>query len=1092
MHFSLLGPLRVRADGADVPVRGTLRRTLLAALLLHPDTVVSADHLSELLWGEGAKAVPTAPLYNQLMRLRQALGDDGDLIRAVPPGYLIHVAPADLDLTEFTDLCAQARDAAATSDWLSSAKLYTSALALWRGRMLSDIPALHGHPAIQQFAENRLVALQGRIEADLNLGRHGELVDELRALTDTHPLREAFHAQLMLALYRAGRRTDAVDVYRALDRATIEGLGVEPGAAIQALHTAILNSAPSLDLDRPRPSVPAPRQLPADTRLFTGRHTELDELTSLAAEGSAASGTVVISAINGMGGVGKTALAVRAAHRLAEHYPDGQLFIDLHGYSANLDPVAPEDALDYLLRSLGVPPQSIPGDLDARTALYRSRLADTRTLILLDNAADASQILPLLPAAPDCLVLVTSRNRLTSLDEAHILALDVLPHADAVALLRDVAGPIRAAELDAHPNAVAELITLCAHTPLAIRIVAARLRHHRHLSVESLNAELREEADRLAHIQDGDRDLTSIFNASLRNLPAPAERLFRLLGLIPGPDFDAYAAAHLAATDLRTAQYDLDTLRTHNLLIQQSPNRYRLHDLLRAHARTLAAEDPTAAAAVTRLGAFYVATASAIEQLVNKGARPRVALAPAATDPVIEITRIPQARIWRDTERANLLAFITMPGVDVTQRDMIIEAITGYLNGQGPWSVAADLQRMLIESARRQGDRAAEANALSQLGGLHGNMGNFDDSFRCLRAALSAFQELGDESGVARTLNSIGDGQFKVGEIQPALEAKEKAAAVYRGIDQPRSYADTIFGIGVLRHGLADNAAAHDAFSEAAAMYRELDLPLGQANVMLIDSRTAYARGDFDAVQPMLHQGLALARITSNKMASANLLQEIARQQLLVGEYSDASRLLDDALKLHLELGFTLGEGNVYWERGRIAFAHGRHRDAKAWFTRSLEIFVALGTAMPLADAKRELARVHHVTGDLAAVQPLLDEALRLHIGAEYPVGEAEVRNGIAGFRADVDGPEAGLGLYQEALAVAVRAEHPLERARALEGMGRCEVRLGAVEAGSGHLREAVELYGRMRVVEYAAAAAYLAGLESAAAGEEQDQQADQ
>jgi DNA-binding SARP family transcriptional activator len=434
VRFALLGPVQVHGEDGPVEIRGALRRTLLAALLLHRGSPISADRLGDLIWGDRPPTAVTTSLYNQIMRLRQALGDDGELIRAVSPGYLIQAASAELDLTEFTDLCADARQAAVASDWSACSTLFTTALALWRGEMLADVPALHDHPAIHQYTEDRLLALQGRIEADLNLARHDELIGELKTLTASHPLRECFHAQLMLALYRAGRQADALNTYRDLRRTTITELAVEPGTAIQTLHQRILNSDPALTSPRPNPDTPValaaaappratPEQLPADTSASSVQAAELVALAESVVDG-ADTGLVVISANHETGSVGKTALAVHAAHRLRERYPDGQLFIDLLGHSADLDPVTPEDALDHLLRSLDVPAHAIPIDLDERAALYRSRLAGTRTLILLDDAANTAQVQPLLPGTPGCLVLITSRNRMMGLDDAHFFALD--------------------------------------------------------------------------------------------------------------------------------------------------------------------------------------------------------------------------------------------------------------------------------------------------------------------------------------------------------------------------------------------------------------------------------------------------------------------------------------------------------------------------------------------------------------------------------------------------------------------------------------------------------------------------------------------
>ncbi|MBR7829100.1 tetratricopeptide repeat protein [Actinospica sp. MGRD01-02] len=1089
MRYSLLGPLRVWSDGTEIPIRGRLRRALLAALVLDHDTVVHADRLVQLLWGD--KADSGAPLHNQLMRLRQALGDSA-LIRAVPPGYLLHVAPADLDLAAFTDHFVQANEAAASAEWLSARKLYAAALDLWRGEMLVDVPALHSHPAIQRYAEDRLVALQGRIEADLNLGRHAEIIDELKVLTVSNPLREALHAQLMLALYRAGRRTDALDVYRDLRRTTIAELGGEPGTAIQALRRNIFNASPSLAVPpslntstsvgtgTPRSALPTPRQLPADTRLFTGRHSELDELTSRATDGSGAqpSGTVVISAINGMGGVGKTALAIRAAHRMRDCYPDGQLFIDLHGYAADLDPIAPEDALDYLLRSLGVPPQAIPGDVEARTALYRSKLAGTRTLIVLDNAVNAAQVRPLLPAAPGCLVLVTSRNRLTSLDGAHLLALDVLSHDDAAALLREVAGPARAADLAARADAAAELATLCAHTPLALRIVAARLRHDSTLTVETLTAELAEEANRLAGLQDDDRDLTTVFNASLRILPEFAQQLFRLLGLVPGPDFDLYAAAHLAATDLSTAEHHLSTLLDHNLLIQHTPGRYRLHDLLRAHARTLAAEDPAVSTgAFDRLVDYYLAVACAADGPAPRLLAQRVS---KVIKPFPDLAELSSARLWRRTEHANLLALIAHPSTGTHRRDTLIDALSEFHRSEGPWSTAAELLTILLASARDRSDRAEEVRILCELSVAICGLGEAETALDHLGRALAIVRELGDRRAEADVLSSIGATHFQRGDNHLAVEPYEQASAIYREVGPPVLLAGVVFRLAILAHCEGRNASAREHFAQAADLYRAAGSKDGEANTLLTSSRAAYALEDFGAVRPMLDRGLELTRQTANKISTANVLQEIGRQQLLTGDFEAAADKLDEALTLHLEIGFRLGEANIYFERGRIAAAQGHVDVAEGWLTRSLDLSLEIRNAFGEAQARNELAKLLCAAGELDLVAPHLDRALQINLEAQYLVGEAEVRNTIAAYRAASNGAEAGLALYRDALDLAVRAEHPLEKARALEGMARCEVRLGMLESGVEHLRAAVDLYGRMKVVEYEPAAAWLEELAGA------------
>ncbi|MBC3844052.1 hypothetical protein GXW82_39225 [Streptacidiphilus sp. 4-A2] len=373
-----------------------------------------------------------------------------------------------------------------------------------------------------------------------------------------------------------------------------------------------------------RAARPSPRyQLPADTRSFTGRGQEIEHLLALARDepDAAGGGTVVISAIDGMGGVGKSALAVHAAHLLREQYPDGQLFVDLHGHTKGMEPLTADSALNRLLSSLGVPPQLIPRDLGERAAFYRDRLADTRTLIVLDNAQSAAQVRPLLPGTAGCLVLVTSRKRLAGLDDAYSVALGTLPVAEAVALLRKVATPERVAA--DHP-ALDELAALCGCLPLAIRIVAARLRHHPSLRVEDVIDQLRDEGARFEHLADEDRSLTAVFDLSYSALPAAEQDLFRDLGRVPGADFDTGAVARLIDADRRTADRLLTTLVDHNLLIQHAPDRYRLHDLVRLFARALGEEDPAAEAesAVERLLDHYQHIGQEADHRLARSRRP--------------------------------------------------------------------------------------------------------------------------------------------------------------------------------------------------------------------------------------------------------------------------------------------------------------------------------------------------------------------------------------------------------------------------------------------------------------------------------------
>jgi DNA-binding SARP family transcriptional activator/tetratricopeptide (TPR) repeat protein len=1086
VRFALLGPVQVHGEDGPVEIRGTLRRTLLAALLLHRDSVVSADRLGDMIWGDRPPSSTTTSLYNQIMRLRQALGPDAERIQAVAPGYLIHVEPDELDLDEFSGLCAQARQAAVDGDWARSATRHAAALALWRGEMLVDVPTLLDHASVHHFAEDRLLALQGRIEADLNLGRHDELIGELRTLTVSYQLREAFHAQLMLALYRAGRRADALAVYRDLRRATVDELGVEPGAAVQALHAGILDSAASLSLSKQSPATPAaagtaaprhvPRQLPVDARLFTGRAAEFHELVALVESADEEAGMFVISAINGMAGIGKTALAVRSAHRLAERFPDGQLFIDLRGYDAGLAPLSAEDALDYLLRSLGVEPRAIPADPHERAALYRSRLAGTRTMILLDNAAGTAQVMPLLPGTSGCVVLITSRNRMMGLDDAHFFALDALLPDEAIALLRMVAGESRIAAGD---PAARELVELCGLVPLAVRIVASRLRHHRGTTAAGIVAELRAEPDRMMEgLRDDERNLAGVFESSYRGLPEPEARLFRLLGLLPGLRLDAYAAANLLDAPLEEAGRLLDSLLEQNLLAEHAPGRYRMHDLLRAFARGLGTPPGQEGAAFDRLLDYYEFTAQVAADRLARRVRPPSARRAANPSVVRALRDDADAVAWISAERGNLLALLALLEQvgESRRRASLTAALAAFLADEVPKNRQIALHEAAVAAAREDGRMAEQAEALLDLAHVYRTDGSFDHAADLLRSAVEAYRAIADTLGEANALVELGRVTNLTGKHADASEIHEHALNRYRVLGDRLGEADALYELARVDALVGESVRAESRAREALSAFQELGKALGVAQVRVVLANLRRRAGDFAAAAGLLELSASAFREAGQKQNESNVLWTLGRIRLAQGDLDPAADLLERALELAREVGTRHGVAGSLGVLGTVRLAQGDVPGAVGLLREALAMFEAIGHRTGAASAQMYLAKAKRLSGEPEAALDLLGAAVAAFELAGDEVGRAEAWILMGALAADTGDTEAALAWYRKALTSARDMAAAALRAEALAGIAACLAdtdRPRAVEAQ----REAVEVYRQLAVPEAARAQAYLAEL---------------
>jgi DNA-binding SARP family transcriptional activator len=919
-EFCLLGPLLVRQGGVVTPVTREKERAVLAALLLGAGRPVSLDELTETLWGSRPPQSARVTLQNYVRRLRKALADPGgSRISTLPHGYLMSVASDELDVSRFEALHNAARDAAREGAWELAAAQLRAALSLWRGEPLADVSSqLLALREVPRLTEMRLQAVEARINADLHLGSHGEVIGELRQLASVHPLRERLHALLMLALYRDGQQAEALAAYQRARRVLIDELGAEPGPELRRLEHQILTADPALETLPPLPAhsgpglssptgAVVPRLLPAPVAHFAGRQSELKTLSRLLDEhGAHAQGTVVISAIGGAAGVGKTALAVHWAHQVADLFPDGQLYVNLRGFDPSDRPVAPADAIRRFLDAMQVPARQIPPGPEAQQDLYRSLLAGRRMLIVLDNASDAAQVRPLLPGGTACLVLVTSRSQLTSLiatEGAHPVILDVLSPAEACELLERRLGAKRIAE---ERDVAIELTRLCAQLPLALAIAAARAAARPGFSLAALAAELADSAGRLDALDAGDpgSSVRAVFSWSTRQLSDQATQVFRLLSLHPGPDISVPAAASLAGTAEAEADARrlLRELARAHLIAEHVPGRYAFHDLLRAYAAEQARHtdsDTDRREAIGRLLDHYLHTAARAALLLSPGKEP-ILLAPlrpgaAAWQPADHR----QALAWFEAEHQVLLAAITLAagsGFDVYAWQLPC-ALSPFLQARGHWQEWAATLRTALAAATRLGDTAAQAHSRRLLAMACSDLGDHDQARGHYASSLTLYQRLGDRLGEARIQHSLGALAGQQGRYADALGHAEQALHLFRAIGDQTNEAITLNDVG-WNHGLL---------------------------------------GDYQQARVFCRQALTLCAETGDRWVEGGVWDSVGYAEHHLGNLAEAAACYQRALSLHRESGGRFFEaetlthlGNTYHAAGELAQAREAWQQALA------------------------------------------------------------------------------------------------------------------------------------------------------------------
>jgi len=1001
-----LGPLELWHEQRQHELGSLKERCVLAALVHTQSEPISVDTLMDRVWNGDPPPTAMDTLHSYLSRirrrLRRAVGDElARIERPSPRLYQLRADPEDIDLLRQQRLRADASSAAARGDRELAIGLLRTTETLWRGEPLTEFADnIWALSVRSRLVEEHRRVREERIGLEMQLGRHADLIGELQEIASQNPFAQRAIGSLMLALYRSGRHDEALALYRETRGRLRESQGIEPGKELQDLHLRMLEQ----DRDLMPTEVEAANltltpefrnSLPRGTRDFTGRVAELRILLNASTADTDTYAALPVTVVYGMPGIGKTALAVHAAHRLSAAYPDGQFYVDLLGYSSQ-QPLSPAEAMGILLHSTGWSGE-LPDTLEEMIVRWREWTARRRVLVVIDNARDIEQVRPLLPGSATCRAIVTTRSRLAGLDSATALPVDALSKSEAVTLFTRIVGSSRSS---AEPQAVERVVEACEGHPLAIQLIASRFRHRDSWTVQDLLDHLTHSSDPLEEFDDL---ITAVFHFSYAELSSPAQQLLCRLALQTGPDITLDATAALTGPEFdgkpALLKKCIEELLDSSLLEEPVHGRYRLHDLTRAFGLHVGAQEPNASgrnASIGRLIAFHLTTAQRADWTVHPHRR-TVPLTPEKESRyALDFSSVDEASVWLTVERANLLVAARTAAQHYPEYAGLFPSIlTRPLKLWGMQETAADLFAVAVPILRSSGDRLALGRALTDRADLLAQR-NHGEALRCAHEALSIYDDLRDANGRADALLQTGRAHLAAGHGDTAMRVLEESLALYREVGDRSGEAEclNVEGVTLYYAGQYDEALRRVELMQA--IYETLPDLYGLAQALNNRGELHYLQGHYDEAHDCYERSLLLMREHGGPLELAILDTNLGAVHRAAGRTDQALVSFRRALEAHRNSGDVLGEADVLISMGTAYATSGRRGEALLHFTMAEQVAIRIDNPYERLRALTGAADVQRESGRLDIAFKGYEQALVVARSVDFPLGSAQALAGLA------------------------------------------------------------------------------------------------